>query len=134
MSQICRQMGMPSDEWAIKTVEMPLPQQRVRWREPLLVDLPCPPPASAAPELTDFECEVLETAELARYASASPRKIRARAQRCGWCVVVAGLLAAGTTAMPVVIWFGAVPVAFAAGFGWQWAVLRAAANCLERDA
>ncbi|MEI8298136.1 MAG: hypothetical protein WCH32_08940 [Pseudomonadota bacterium] len=134
MSHTCRQLDVTSDEWAIATVEVSVPQQHVRWREPLLVDLPCPTPAKKVPELTDFECEVLETAELARYASASPRRIRARAHWCGWCVVVSTALAVGTVAVPVVIWLGTVPVALAVGFGWQWAVLTAAAKRLERDA
>ena len=132
MSQTSRQMEVRTDDWALATVEAPLPQYRVRWREPLLVDLPCPAPISAAPTPTDFECEVMETAEMARYVRVSPQAIRTRASRCAWGVAVSATLAIGLIATPVAFWLGTVPVAFAAGFGWQWAVFSAAASRLER--
>jgi len=133
MSQSCRRTDISTDEWAIETVEVPVPAGYARRRAALLVDLPCPPAAAPTPEPTDFECEVMETTELARYMSVSPQSIRVRARRYAWGTAAATVLTAGSVAIPVAIWFGAVPIAFAAGFGWQWAILRAAANRLERD-
>jgi hypothetical protein len=124
-------MDTATDEWAIETVEVTVPEQYVRQRAPLLVDLPCPPLAAAPAERSDFECEVMQTAELARCMSLSPVVIRVRARRFGWCAVAATAVTVGTIAVPVAIWFGTIPVALAAGFGWQWAVLTGAAERLE---
>ena len=132
MSQICHRMDMVSDEWAIETVEVEVPQRRVRPRAPLLVELPCPPVGTAPPEPTEFECEVMQTAEVARFMRLSPLVVRVRARRWGWCAVAATVITVGTVAVPVAIWFGTVPVALAAGFGWHWAVLNGAADRLER--
>jgi hypothetical protein len=133
MSQAWREMDQTTDQWAIATADVPRLRRRIGRRDSLLVDLPCPPPAVKAPAATDFECEVIETAELARVLSISPHDIRARARRYAWGVGVSALLAIGTVSVPAAIWLGTVPAAFAAGFGWQWAVLRAAAIRLERE-
>ena len=133
MSQPCRRIDGTTDEWAIETIEVPVPERYARQRSPLLVHLPCPPMTAAPPDPTEFECEVMRTAELARYMSVSTHSVRVRARRCAWGVAVATVVTVGTVAIPVAIWFGTVPVALAAGFAWQWAVLRAAANRLERD-
>ena len=132
MSQNCRQMDATTDEWAIETVEVAVPERYARERAVLLVDLPCPPAVAAPAEPNDFECEVMQTAEIARLMRTSPHLIRVRARRFGWGAVVATVVTVGTIAVPVAIWFGTVPVALAAGFGWQWAVLNGAADRLER--
>jgi hypothetical protein len=121
------------DEWSIATVEVPVPERYLRREATLLVELPCPPPRAEPLPLSDFECEVLETAEHARYCSLTPRSLRRRARRCGWCASVAVMLAAAAVPFPTVIWIGVVPIAVAAGLGWQWAVLGATARRLDSE-
>ncbi len=100
---------------------------------PLLVERPCPPPQAPRAAPPEFEVRVLETAVHARFVGIPAYRLRASARLHALAAVVSLLLAAVMTAIAPRSMLGLIPIALAAGFGWQWAVLTAGAQRLERE-